>query len=221
MGPCECRILYPKFVVGITSRFALKCPGKGFERERLVATTIHATLVGFKIVLGKLTMRTRLGVTVWLTLSLAGLAQKAPRRYTTLVIEYTGVESIRAVFPVIITTSQEEGEWYGQHLHPNDKWGFYDAGPYIQVVPQSVLDEITGLPLLKPALKRARMIEEHLPGKPEMDQNATFSAGVGHDYASITLDKQLSMKILKGVERIAAKYPSLKAELRQLEYHLK
>lgn len=168
-------------------------------------------------------MRTRLGVTVWLTLSLAGLAQKAPRRYTTLVIEYTGVESIRAVFPVIITTSQEEGEWYGQHLHPNDKWGFYDAGPYIQVVPQSVLDEITGLPLLKPALKRARMIEEHLPGnnEPKTDQNWTFSAGVGHDYASIIVDEQPSMKIMKSIERITAKYPLVKEGLRQVGYQLK
>ena len=163
-------------------------------------------------------MRTRLGITVfvWLTLSLTGLAQKAPRRYTTLVIEYTG-ETINVATPVVITTSQEEGEWYSQHVLSEVS----GAVANIEVVPQSVLNEITGLPLLKPALARARMIEEHLPGKPETDQNATFSAGVGHDYASIIVDKQPSMKILKGIERIAAKYPLLKAGLHQLEYHLK
>ena len=177
--------------------------------------------MGFKIVLGKLTMRTRLGITafVWLTLSLAGFAQKAPPEYTTLVIEYTG-ETIRAAVPTIITISQEEGEWYRQHFLPRD---VTFAVPCIQLVPQSVLNEITGLPLLKPALKRARMIEEHLPGnaEPKTAQSVTFSAGVGHLYASIVVNKQPSMKILKDIERIAAKYPSLKAGLHQLEYHVK
>ena len=170
-------------------------------------------------------MRTRLGTTifVWLTLSLTGHAQKAPRRFTTLVIEYTGETISGPPVPVVITTSQEQGEWYRQHFEYGQHFGPDVAFElaYIQVVPQSVLDEITGLPLLKPALARARMIQEHLPGKPETAQNATFSAGVGHDYASIVVDKQPSMKILKGIERIAAKYPSLKAELHQLEYHLK
>ena len=169
-------------------------------------------------------MRTRLGITafVWLTLSLTALAQKAPPRYTTLVVEYTG-ETVDAALPVIITTSQEEGAWYRQHFEYGQHFGPDVAFelPYIQVVPQSVLNEITGLALLKPALKRTRMIEEHLPGKPETDQNVTFSAGVGHDYASIIVDKQPSMQILKGIERIAAKYPSLRPWLHQLEYHLK
>ena len=169
-------------------------------------------------------MRTRLGITVfvWLTLSLTGLAQKVPLRYTTLIIEYTG-EQISVSLPIIITTSPEEGEWYRQHfLHrQNSVPDVAFELAYIQVVPQSVLNEIAGLPLLKPALKRARMIEEHMPGKPETAQNATFSAGVGHDYASIVVDKQPSLKIVKGIERIAARYPSLKDELRQVEYHLK
>jgi hypothetical protein len=166
-------------------------------------------------------MRTRLGITafVWLTLSLTGLAQKVPPRYTTLVIEYTG-ETLTAAVPIIITTSQEEGEWYRQHFL---RHSVAFEGPCIQLVPQSVLDETTGLPSLSPALERARMIEEHLLGNngPKTAQNATFSAGVGHYYSSITVDKQPSMKILKGIERIAAKYPSLKAGLDQLEYHLK
>jgi len=171
-------------------------------------------------------MRTRLGITalVWLTLSLTGLAQKVPPRYTTLVIKYTG-ETITAALPIIVTTSQEEGEWYRQHFEYGQHFGPDVAFElaYIQVVPQSVLDEITGLPSLRPALERARMIEGHLLGnnEPKTAQNATFSAGVGHYYSSINVDKQPSMKILKGIERIAAKYPALKAGLHQLEYHLK
>ena len=151
-----------------------------------------------------------------------GFAESPRPRYTTVVIEYTGAR-LTAVLPVVITTSQEEGEWYrqrfeyGQHFGPDVAFEL----PYIQVVPQSVLNEITGLPLLKPALKRGRMIEEHLPGKPETDQNVTFSVGVGHDYASIIVDKQPSTKILKSIEKIAVKYPSLEAGLHQVECFLK
>ena len=82
-------------------------------------------------------------------------------------------------------------------------------------MPQSVLNEITELPLLKRALERAKPVDN----EPKTAQNARFTAGVGHDYAQIIVDKQPSTKILKGIERIAAKYPSLKAGLHQLEYH--
>jgi hypothetical protein len=170
-------------------------------------------------------MRTRLGIAVlvWLTLSVPGTAQKGPARCTTLVVEYTGEIITRSSLPVIITTSQVEGEWYRRHFEYGQHFGPDVAFElaYIQVVSQSVLDEMTGLPLVKPALKKARTIEEHLPGKPETHQNATFSAGVGHDYASITVDKQPSMKILKGIESVAARYPALKDTLRQVEYDLK
>jgi hypothetical protein len=175
--------------------------------------------------IGKLTMRTRLGIAVfvWLSLSVTGTAQKRSARCTTLVVEYTGEHISRSSLPVIITTSQEEGEWYRQHFEYGQHFGPDVAFElaYIQVVPQSVLDEMTGLPLVKPALKRARTIEEHLPGKPETGQNATFSAGVGHDYAPITVDKQPSMKILKGIEGIAARYPLMRERLRQIDHDLK
>jgi hypothetical protein len=169
-------------------------------------------------------MRAILATCIFLTFAAPdlGFAEAPQPKYTTVVIEYTG-ERITAVLPIVITTSQEEGEWYRQHFEYGQHFGPDVAFelPYIQVVPQSVLDEITGLPLLQPALKRARMIKEHLPGKPETDQNVTFSAGVRHDYASIIVDKQPSAKILKGIERIAAKYPSLEAGLHQVESFLK
>lgn len=144
-------------------------------------------------------------------------AQSPPPTYTTLIIEYTGESISRVALPVVITTSQEEGEWYRRHSSSDLSLSL----AYVQVVPQSVLNQITELPLLKPALARARKIEEHLPGKPETAQNATFSAGVGHDYASTIIDKWTSMKILKGIDRVVAKYPSLKNELHEIEYKLK
>jgi hypothetical protein len=136
---------------------------------------------------------------------------------TTLIIDYTGESVTGVALPVVITTSQEEGEWYRQHFSSDLTFSL----AYVRVVPQSVLNEITELPLLKSALVRARMIEEHLPGKPETAQNATFSAGVGHDYASIIVDKRTSMKILKSIDKIVANDQSLKGELHEIEYKLK
>jgi hypothetical protein len=37
----------------------------------------------------------------------------------------------------------------------------------------------------------------------------------------MTLDKQPSMKILKGIGRIVVKYPLLKNELQEIEYKLR
>jgi len=87
----------------------------------------------------------------------------------------------------------------------------------VQVLPQTLLNEIRELPLLKLALDRAKPVDD----EPKTAQNARFTAGVGHDYTQVILEKQPSKKILNGIERIAAKYPALKAGLHQLEYHLK
>jgi len=139
---------------------------------------------------------------------------ESPRtRYTTLVIQYSGEVIGGPALPVVITTSQEEGEWYSQHVLPEVSGSFAT----VQVVPQSVLNEITELPLLKRALENAKPVDD----EPKTNQNARFTAGVGHDHRQIILDKQPSMKILKGIDRIVAKYSSLKSELQELEFQLR
>jgi hypothetical protein len=150
---------------------------------------------------------------LWLALPSLGPAEPARPRYTTLIVEYTGESIGGSALPVVITTSQEEAEWYKQHF--SEDMAFLLA--YVQVVPQSVLNEFTGLPLLKRALNRAKPVEN----EPKTAQNARFTAGVGHDYVQIILEKQPSTKLLKGLERIAVKYPSLKAGVHQLEYKLR
>ena len=73
------------------------------------------------------------------------LALSEPTRpsYTTLVVEFAG-ERNRFIPPVVVSASSEEGEWYKQHLSP-------EFPVYVQVVPASVLNEITHLPLLESA----------------------------------------------------------------------
>jgi len=139
-------------------------------------------------------------------------AESQRPKYTTLVIQYSGEVIGGPALPLVITTSQEEGEWYSQHVLPEVSGSL----AMVQVVPQSVLDEITELPSLKRALEHTKPVDN----EPKTNQNARFTAGVGHDHGQIILDKQPSMKILKGIDRIVAKYPTLKSGLQSLEYQL-
>jgi len=141
-----------------------------------------------------------------------GLAEPTRPSYSTLVVEYVG-ETDRYTPPVVISTSQEEGKWYKQHLFPEP--GHFLV--HVQVVPQSVLNEITELPLLKRALESAKPVDD----ESKTPQNVSFTAGVGHNYAQIILEKQTSAKILKGIDKIVAKYPSLKNELQEIEGHVR
>lgn len=102
-------------------------------------------------------MRAILAVTILLGLASPYLAfADSPRpRYTTLIVEYTGAMIEGVAPPVVITTSQEEGEWYRQQLSP--ELGHFLVN--VKVVPQSVLNEITELPLLKRALESAKPVD--------------------------------------------------------------
>jgi hypothetical protein len=160
-------------------------------------------------------MRAILAASILLTLASPSLAfASSPQpRYTTLIVEYTGEVIGGPAPPVVITTSQEEGEWYSQHVLPEVSGSFAE----VQVVPQSVLNEITELPLLSRSLKGAKRADDEL----KTNQNARFTVGIVHDHVQIVVAKQPSTKILKGIDKIAARYPSLKNGLHMIEYQLK
>jgi hypothetical protein len=139
-------------------------------------------------------------------------AQPPRLNYTTLIVEYAG-EMIRYELPVVISTSTGEAKWYRQHLLP--KPGHFLV--HVQVVPPSVLNEITEMPLLKQALESAKPVDE----EPKTPQNVRFTAGVGHEYAQIIVEKQTSKMILRNIVRVVAKYPSLKIELQDIEHQLR
>lgn len=111
-------------------------------------------------------MRPILVIAVLLILALPHVAfAETPRpSYTTLVVEFVG-EMDRPVSPIVISTSSEEGEWYRQHTLPEPRFIIH-----VHVVPASVLNEITGLPLLKRALEGAKPTDE----EPKMTQNVRF-----------------------------------------------
>lgn len=151
-------------------------------------------------------MRAKLVIAIllWLVPSAVGNAGQREPRYTTLVVEYAG-EQDRYLFPVVISASSEEGEWYKQHLWP-------DGLVFVEVVPASVLNEITGLPLLKRQLERAKPFGD----EPKTLMDVKFIAGVGHDQVQIIVTDQTSAKILKDITEVVAKYPGLKSELQEI-----
>ena len=61
-------------------------------------------------------MRAILAIAVLLVLAspYLGYAESPRPRYTTLIVEYFGETIGGPALPVVITTSQEEGEWYKQ-----------------------------------------------------------------------------------------------------------
>jgi hypothetical protein len=136
-----------------------------------------------------------------------GIAGQPEPRYTTLVVEYVGVQN-RYVPPVVISASSEEGEWYKQHLFP-EPWGGLAA---TYVVPISALNEITESPLLKHQLERAKPVDD----EPKTLMNVRFTAGVGHDHVEIIVTDQTSAKILKDMAGVVAKYSDLKSELQEI-----
>jgi len=146
-----------------------------------------------------------IGAFLWLVSSSLGFAGQP--KYTTLVVEYAGV-TIRDVLPVVISASSEEGEWYRRHLVPEP--GHFVV--HVEVVPASVLNEITELPLLKRELERAKPVDD----EPKTPHDVQFTAGVGHDHVQIMVDGQTSRKILKDIGRVVTKYPTLKSELQAI-----
>ena len=151
-----------------------------------------------------------MAIAVLLTLASAYLAFAEPPHPsdTTLLVEFVG-EMDKPVFPIVISTSSEEAEWYRQHLIPE----FFRDFSRVDVVPASLLNEITELPLLKRALESAKTADD----KPRTPNNVRFTACVGHDHVQVMVDAETSAKILKEIAGIVTKYPTLKSELREIE----
>jgi hypothetical protein len=159
-------------------------------------------------------MRPIFVIAVLLSLASPYLALAEPPRpsCTTLVVEFVG-EMDKPVSPVVISTSSEEGEWYRQHVIPE----FYRIFVHVDVVPASVLIQVTELQLLKRALESAKPVDE----EPKTPNNVRFTAGVGHDHVEIMVDAQTAAKILKDIASVVAKYPTLTRDLQVIESHVK
>jgi hypothetical protein len=150
---------------------------------------------------------------LWLALASLGFAEGPRPDYTTLVVEFVG-EMDRPVFPIVISTSLEEGEWYRQNLFPEPTRLFAN----VDIVSASTIREITELPLLRRGLENAKPTDDE---EPKSTPTVRFIAGVGQDHAQIMLDAETSMKILLGIDKHVAKYPMLQSQIQEVENCIK
>jgi hypothetical protein len=143
--------------------------------------------------------------------SLGFAGQPEPRR-TTLVVQFVG-EMDRSVSPIVISTSSEEAEWYKQQLFKEPIGVLVN----VDIVPASVLHEITESPSLRRALEHAKPAEE----EPKTTPTVKFLAGAGHDYVQVMLDAQTSMTILLDIDKHVGGYPALESEIREIENRIR
>ena len=130
--------------------------------------------------------------------------------YSTLVIEYIG-EMDRPVFPIIVSSSEKEGEWYRQHLVSE----FARIFTQIYVVRTSTMENVTSIGPLRNGLERP------IP-PPDQPKAPTvrFVAGARHRYTDTTLEAQTAMTVLMTIETHVANNPELRNELSRIEGYL-
>lgn len=141
--------------------------------------------------------------------SLSSGASQGP--YSTLVIAFVG-ETDRPVFPIVITTSKEEGEWYLQHFFQEPSRGF----DRIYIVPISILDEVTKQQQLRHQLKSASKEE----AVPKTSPTVRFIAGTGHDYVQTMFSARVSEGILQDIAGRLVNYRELRAAVLETKSRL-
>lgn len=129
-------------------------------------------------------------------------------RYSTLAIEYLG-KTNRPVFPVVITTSSKEGNWYAQNVFGNLVSEFVR----VYTVRASILSEITKFPSLQNGLAHPPRSEQMHKKSPTVN----FVAGRRHEYVQSVLDARTSVEILQEIERHVVDYPALEGQIREIE----
>jgi len=97
---------------------------------------------------------------------------------------------IDLLFPIIISTSSKEGEWYRHHLFSDP----IDIFAKVNIVEASTLKDITDSQLLKGSLDR-RMSAEVSISRPTL----RFVAGAGDDRTEVIVDAQTGLKILLAI----------------------
>jgi hypothetical protein len=137
-----------------------------------------------------------------------GFAKQPTQGCTTLVIEYVGPNDSPA-FPIVISTSSKEGEWYEQRLFKGPIRSFAN----IELLPAPKLNEITDLPSLRSALAVSSRTRENSKATPIL----RLVAGRGQKYVQVVLDRQTSLQILQDIIKRTADYPELRNEIQELE----
>jgi len=153
-------------------------------------------------------MEKLVGIAVIMLTSLicAGAYAQSSSGYTTVVVEYVG-KSDRPIFPIIISSSRKEAEWYRDKLFADPVSSF----THIYIVPKAALKKISDIPLPKGDLSRSRF------DAPTTAPILRLVMGMGHDSKEVTIGAQDSVALLGKIKEFVSEYRLLIAQLSEVE----
>jgi hypothetical protein len=115
------------------------------------------------------------------------------------------------VFPLIISSSAEEAEWYKDKLFVDP----VNVLANVHVLPRETIKEIANLPLPKGEVSR--------PPAPDALKTAPtvrIVMGVGREFTEATLGAEASVMLLGKIESLASGFPLLAGDLSRVQAHL-
>jgi hypothetical protein len=128
-------------------------------------------------------------------------------RCTTIAIEYIG-KTDRPVFPIIISASPEEAEWYKQKLYSDPVSTF----AHVYIVGESTLEEIVAIPLPNGDMKPEN------PGVgPRTSPALRLVLAKGHNSEEVDVEASESALLLGEIKKRVSKYPQLVERLADIE----
>jgi len=148
-----------------------------------------------------------------ISVTCAGTHAQPNSGYTTVVVEYVGKQD-RSIFPIIISTTREEAEWYSHKLydHPFDTSMFVD----IYTVKQETLKEIADILLAKVDLNRPISTSGPVTGPTLILVMAT-----GRNSKETEIGVGDSVVVLAEMKKCVSNYPSLVEHLTDIEVPMK
>lgn len=131
-------------------------------------------------------------------------------RCSTIAIEYVG-ETDRPVFPIIISTSPEEDEWYKQRLFGDPSATF----AHVYIVGKSTMKKIAEIRLPDGDMKRPSSSVG-----PRTSPALRLVLATGHDSKESTVEATESASLLREIKQRVSEYPPLVEQLTEIEVRM-
>lgn len=149
----------------------------------------------------------RIAVIIFAVVVFASTHAQPKLECTTIVFEYIG-KSDRPFFPIIISSSSEEAEWYKQKLFIEPLSSFAD----VYIVGKSTMKEITDIPLPNENTKRSTAGFES-----RTSPALHLVLASGHDSREVTVEAAESVLLLREIKKRVSEYPPLVEQLARIE----
>jgi hypothetical protein len=145
-------------------------------------------------------------ITLMATVSIRAFSQSKPP-VSTVVITYVG-KSDRPVFPIVVSSSAEEAEWYKSKLFTDPVASF----AHVYVVRRTVWTQIKAIRMLRGDVKQSSS-DDLQRTSPTLE----VIVASGHDSKTLTIQAEDAITFLSDVKACVPSYPSLVHYLSEME----